>query len=100
MRRRDTSALTACSAAPPSGAALLERPDDWRTAFGLHRDHAGAPPVDPSDRLHFGERLPHPDHAGAAAGRIDDPVGEPPLQLLGNLEPHRLLAFDAVWLLQ
>jgi len=31
-----------------------------------------------SDRLEFGERLPHPDQAGAAAGRIEDHVGPLP----------------------
>ena len=56
--------------------------------------------VDPADALDLLERLPHADHAGAAAGRIDDPVGPLPVHLLGELVGHRLLAFDAVRLLQ
>ena len=69
--------------------------------FGLHRDHLRARAGRlPADALHFLERLPHADHAGAAAGRIDDPVGELPIELLAELVGHRLLAFDAIRLLQ
>ena len=46
------------------------------------------------------ESLPHADHPGASAGRIDDPVREVPIELLADLVGHRLLAFDAVRLLQ
>ena len=81
--------------------ALLERADDRRTALGLHRHHPRPRwRLHPADRLHLLERLPHADHAGAAAGRIDDPVGLLPVHLLGELVGHRLLAFDAVRLLQ
>ena len=55
---------------------------------------------DPADGLHLVEGLPHADQAGAAAGRIDDPVGQAPVELLGQLVAHRLLALDAVRLLQ
>ena len=41
-----------------------------------------------------------PTMPGAAAGRIDDPVGPAPVHLLGELVGHRLLAFDAVRLLE
>ena len=56
--------------------------------------------ADEADRLQLGERLPHADQAGAAAGRIEDDVRHLPAELLGKLEPHRLLAFDPVRLLQ
>ena len=56
--------------------------------------------IDPAERGHLGERLPHADHAGAAAGGIDDPVGQRPVELLRQLVAHRLLAFDAVRLLE
>ena len=51
-------------------------------------------------RLEFVECLPHADQAGAAAGRVEDDVGQPPAELLGELEAHRLLALDAVRLLE
>src|SRR6202030_1251183 len=44
--------------------------------------------------------FPQADKAGAAAGRIKNDVGNVPAELLGQFESHRLLAFDAVWLLQ
>ena len=56
--------------------------------------------ADEADRLELGERLPHADQAGAAAGRIEDHVGHLPAELLGELEPHRLLALDPIGLLQ
>src|SRR5580704_18973759 len=71
-----------------------------RAARGLHRDHARALVADEADRLHFGKRLPHADQAGAAAGRIEDDVGYGPAELLGELQAHRFLAFDAIRLLQ
>ena len=81
--------------------ALLERADDRRAVLGLDRHHprpaAGADPANPLDFL---EGFPHADHAGAAAGRIDDPVRPLPVHLLGELVGHRLLAFDAIRLFQ
>ena len=80
--------------------ALLTGAHHRRAAFGLHRDHARPLRADEADRLELGERLPHADQAGAAAGRVEDDVGQLPAELLGELQPHRLLAFDPVRLLQ
>ena len=56
-------------------------------------------PIQPS-RLHLVERLPHADEAGAAAGGIEDQVGQLPAELVGELQPHRLLSLDPIGLLQ
>ena len=50
----------------------------------LHVTSAAAR-ADPAQRLHLVERLPHPDQSGAAAGRIEDHVGQLPAELLGQL---------------
>ena len=60
----------------------------------------GRRPAASSRSFELVERLPHADHAGAAAGRIDDPVRPLPVHLLGELVGHRLLAFDAIRLFQ
>src|SRR4051812_34758007 len=64
--------------------APLPRPDDRRAAVGLHRDHARPLRSDQPQRLELGKALPHPDQAGAAAGRIEDDVGHLPAELLGE----------------
>ena len=56
--------------------------------------------ADEAERFEFGERLPHADQPGAAAGRVEDHVGHLPAELFGKLEPHRLLALDAIGLLE
>src|SRR5580698_5295224 len=71
-----------------------------RAARRLYRDHARALAADEADRFQFGERLPHADQPGAAAGRIEDNVGYGPAELLGELQAHRFLTFDAIRLLQ
>lgn len=43
--------------------------------------------------------MPNTDDAGAA-GRIDDGIGQPPAELLGQLDPHRFLALGAIRLLE
>ena len=53
-----------------------------------------------ADGLQLGEGLPHADQPGAAAGRIEDHVGQVPAELLGQFQPHRLLAFDPIRLLE
>ena len=80
--------------------AVLEGPHHRCAALRLHRDHARALRADEADGLELGKSLPHADQAGAAAGRIEDHVGHVPAELLGKLQPHRLLALDAVGLLQ
>src|SRR5581483_1118469 len=81
--------------------ALSERLHDRRAAGGLRGDEARRRvPVQEADLPQLGERLPHADEPDSAAGWIHDHVGELPSELLRELEPHRLLAFDAVRLLQ
>src|SRR4029077_8874236 len=62
--------------------------------------HARTLGADEADRLELVEGLPRADKAGAAAGRIEDDVGDLPTELLGELQSHGLLAFDAIGLLQ
>src|SRR5712691_5048465 len=85
-------------------AALLKRLDDRRAARRLHRDHPRTLEPDPAHGLHLVESLPHPDQAHAAPGGIDDHVRQPRApgasELLPQLVGHRLLALDAVRLLE
>src|SRR2546422_11097505 len=46
------------------------------------------------------ERLPHPDEPGASPRGVHDRVREGPAELLGQFEPERFLALDAVRLSQ
>ena len=78
----------------------LERAHDRRAALGLDGDHPRALGADQPERLELRERLPHADEARAAAGRVDDDVRQRPAEVLGELEPHGLLALDAVGLLE
>lgn len=71
---------------------------DRRAAGHLHHGEARAVRADESQGLELGESLVHADDSGAAAGRVDDPVRQPPAELLGELESHRLLALDPVGL--
>src|SRR5690606_32003043 len=80
--------------------AGLPRPDDRRASGRLDGDHPGALGPDPAEALHLVERLPRAAEAGAAAGRVEDDVGQPPAELLEELVPHRLLPLDAVGLLE
>ena len=80
--------------------AVLPGLDHRRAARRLDDDHARPLRADPADRLQFGKGLPHADDAGAAAGRIEDHVGDFPAELLGQLDPHRLFALDAIGLAQ
>jgi hypothetical protein len=82
------------------GLAFEEGLDDRSAALRLDRVHAGPLPTHEAHRLHLGEGLPHADEAGAAARRVEDRVGQRPAELLGDLVAHRLLAFDAVGLLE
>src|SRR5262249_11674243 len=80
--------------------AFLISAHHGRATRRLHGHHARPFAAYKSDRLELGEGLPHPDQAGAAASRIEDHVRHIPAKLLGQFEPHRLLAFDAIRLLQ
>src|SRR5438309_543857 len=79
---------------------LGERIDDRRAAARLRRDEPWFFLVEPADRAELVERLPHADEADAATGRVHDHVGHAPPELFGELEPHRLLALDAIRLPQ
>ena len=78
----------------------LEGPDDRRTAFGLHCKHLRALRADPAECLELVECLPHADQTGASARGVEDRVRKLEGELLGEFEPHRLLALDPIGLLQ
>ena len=80
--------------------AGLERGHDRRAPGGLHADQPRQVALDPAQLARLGERLVDADQADPATGRVDDDVGHPPAELLGDLQPHRLLALDPVGLLQ
>ena len=78
----------------------LERRDDRRAPGRLDADEPRQVALDPAELARLGERLVDADQPDAAAGRVDDHVRHPPAELLGDLEAHRLLALDAVRLLE
>src|SRR5262249_16785634 len=80
----------------PSPRPHLKAFDNRRTPCRWHRDHPRPLRSNPAQALHLLESLPHPDQPHAAAGRIDDRVGQLALELLPQLVGHRLLALDAV----
>src|SRR5207245_2199058 len=80
--------------------AILPRLDHRRTALRLDYHHPWPLRSDPADCFELGERLPHADNAGAAAGRVKDHIRQFPAELLGEFDAHRLLAFDAIGLPQ
>src|SRR5581483_11503071 len=80
--------------------ALLEGPHNRSAAGGLYGDHLRTLAAYPAKLLHLLERLPHADHAHAAAGGIEDRVGILPPKLLDQLVAHGLFAFHAIRLLQ
>jgi hypothetical protein len=80
--------------------AALERANDGGTAFGLHGKHLRSLRPDPANSLELGERFPHADQTGSAAGRVEDGLGQTPAELLGELYAHRLLTLDPVGLFQ
>ena len=79
-----------------------ERAHDRRASVGLRDDHVRERDVlrQPAAVAHLGEHLPHADQTRAAAGRIDDVRRQSPAELLGELDAHRLLSFDAIRLAQ
>src|SRR5260370_5211922 len=79
-------------------AVALEGANDWRAPRGLHGNHPGPLLANEADRLQFGECLPHSNQSNPSAGRIQNRIGQLPIELLGKLEPHRLLALDAIGL--
>ena len=98
--RRPWAWVVAFSQSGASSRALLKRLHDRRAALGLDRVHPRPLRADEAHRLHLREGLPHADEAGAAAGRVEDRVGQRPVELLRDLVAHRLLALDAVGLLE
>src|SRR3546814_19737986 len=86
----------------PAGRVLLARlpgAHHRRAAGGLDGDHARPLGADQADRLHLVEGLPHADQAGAAAGRVEDPVGHLPTEPFGEVQAPRLLSLHPVRLL-
>ena len=79
---------------------FFEGAHDRRATGRLHRHHSRPLRPDPSHLFHLFKRFPHPDQSRAAAGWIDDHVGQLPLELFGKFVTHRLLAFDSVRLFQ
>src|SRR2546430_14694895 len=56
--------------------SLIECLDNRRAAVGLNGEHARSLVSDPAEALHLVEGFPHSDQAGAAAGGIEDDVGQ------------------------
>ena len=81
-------------------ASLLEGADHRLAAFHLHRDHLGSPGPDPTESLHFIERLPHAGQTDAASGRVKNRVRQLPAHLLSQFVAHSFFAFDAVRLFE
>ena len=80
--------------------AGVEGVHDRAAARRLHRDQPRQPLPDPAQLAHLQHRLVDADQADAATGRVEDHVGHPPAELLRDLVAHRLLALDAVGLLE
>ena len=79
----------------------VEGPHDRGAAGRLHRDQPRQRPVrDPAQLAQLQQRLVDADQADPAAGRVDDDVGQPPAELLDDLQAHRLLALEPVRLLE
>jgi hypothetical protein len=67
-------------------SAGLERVDDRRAAVAWTATSRGSlSPIQPSSRPP--QRLVDADQPDAATGRVEDHVGHPPAELLGDLEP-------------
>ena len=93
------AARSRASARPPTARRARRR---LRTRARSARSRAtwtatsrGIGSLDPAERVQVSqERAPHPDQAGAAAGRIEDDVRKPPSDLLGDLVAQGLLALE------
>src|ERR1035437_1073223 len=85
---------------PRRGAirAFVERAHERHATLRLRDDHLRLLRVlrQPSPFDHLADRLPDADRALAAAGRIDDRVGQPPAELFGDFVAHRLHPLDAI----
>jgi len=77
-----------------------ERVDDRRAPGGLHGDQSGEVTGEQAELAQLQECLVDRDDPDAATGRVEDDVGCAPAELLDDLEPHRLLALEAVRLAQ
>ena len=78
-----------------SSEAEAASPPVSRTV-GLGDDDAGCAPAGPTPVPHFLKRFPHADDTFTAARRVDDRVRQVPIELLGELDRERLVAFDPV----
>src|SRR6478609_7701329 len=79
---------------------LLEGVDDRCAAARLHRNQPRQVAGDPAEFMQFAQRLEDRDDADTATRRVEDHIRTAPTQLLGDLEPHRLLALYPIRLLQ
>src|SRR5215217_9310730 len=79
---------------------FFKRTHDWSAALGLHRHHSRPLTSDPTHAFHLVEGFPHSDQTGTAARGVDNYIGQPPLHLLRELVPKRLLSFDAIGFFQ
>ena len=81
------------------GQTGIEGTHQRRHRLALHADHAWPAAVDQAECLEFLPGFPHAEHPGAAAGGIDDRVGQTPAGRtrcrFGQLETERFLALDA-----
>src|SRR6516165_10262021 len=71
--------------------SFRKRPNNGCASGSLHCNHPGAFFSQPADLLQLIERLPHSQHSGAAAGGVNDCVGQLPIELLGEFESHGFL---------
>ena len=89
----------------PSTSVLSSRPALNASTIGgqpvdCTATSRGSFDADPAELLHLLHRLVDADQPDPAAGRVEDDVGHLPAELLGDLVAHRLLALDAVRLLE
>ena len=66
------------------------------TPFRLDRNHPRSLASDEPHAFHLAKRLPHTDQPGSPTRRIDDDIGQLPIELLCQLIAHSLFALDAI----
>src|SRR5207249_8917411 len=79
---------------------LLEGLHHGGAAVGLHREDPRERAREPAHRAELLVALRDPEEPGAAARRIEEDVGHPPVEVGGELETDRLLTLEAVRLLE
>src|SRR5262245_7460763 len=69
-------------------------------AFCLNRHHPGTTASDPTQSLHFIEGFPHSYQPSSAPRRIQNHVGQLPVELFRELVTHSLLTFYTIRFLE